>query len=102
MGGMWTLIQSTALICCLAQSSEQSKPLCNAQNQGRIWPERSQRDPCRPLEMCTLHVWKYRWTAVTMPVSQLSKDPKARAACESRRAATASGPASHGILPRGQ
>ena len=65
---------------CLAQ--EPDRPVCNAQNRGRLWPEGSTRDTCRAVEICGRSGGKYRWEPVTVHVSQLAKDPKRRPACE--------------------
>ncbi len=70
------------VLAVCAQAEVVSKPPCNRQNRGRLWPEQKSARACRAIEICTLHVWKYRWEPLTVHVSQLAKDPKRRAACE--------------------
>ena len=72
----WLLVPAMTL-CCLSHAAE--KPPCNARNKGEVWPPPGARSAGRPLEMCTLNVWKYRWELVTVPVSQLAKNPKHKA-----------------------
>jgi hypothetical protein len=90
MRSWWILIQSITLGYCLAQQPVKPKPPCNAQNRGQIWPAHNQRDACQPVEMCTLNVWKYRWTSVTVPVWQLAKDPKRKSVCKSTQLSNSS------------
>lgn len=84
------LISAVTLLGCAAQQSEKPKPPCNARNRGQLWPEPKDRDACHPVEMCTEHRWKYRWQPLTVDVSQLSKDPKVKSACEATRPGDAS------------
>ncbi len=52
------------------------KPVCSESTQGHVWVQRSESG--RPLrtEVCSLQVWRYRWTQVTVHASQLMKKPK--------------------------
>lgn len=52
------------------------KPVCSEANQGQIWVERSGSGHPLRTEVCSLHVWRYRWTQVTVHASQLMKKPK--------------------------
>lgn len=65
------------VLAAVPLAAEQApKPACSEANQGQVWVERS--DSGRPIrtEVCTLHVWRYRWTQVTVHASQLAKKQK--------------------------
>ncbi len=49
------------------------KPVCNAANHGRLWPEGTYRPQGKSLEVCTRKVWKYRWQSLTVDVAELKK-----------------------------
>ena len=89
MSVRWLLIPTATLACCFAQQPE--KPVCNVQNRGKIWPERNARTAGTEIQMCTLNVWKYRSETVTVPVSQLAKDPKRGTAAMHRCPGAANG-----------
>jgi len=57
-------------------AEQAAKPACTQATQGHVWIERS--DSGRPIrtEVCSLHVWRYRWTQVTVHASQLGHKPK--------------------------
>ena len=67
----WLLIP--AIVAC-GWAGNAERPRCNADTRGAIWPQGNDRTADRPLEICTLSVWKYRWEQVTISVSQLTKD----------------------------
>jgi hypothetical protein len=57
---------------CYAESPPATKPACNAHTRGTLWPENAGRHSVAgPVEMCSMHRWKYRWEQVTVDVSQL-------------------------------
>lgn len=70
-----------ALFGALCFAEEARKPVCNARNQGRFWPEEANfsQDAARrlaqrgELEMCSLAVWKYRWEQISVNVRDLAK-----------------------------
>jgi hypothetical protein len=66
------------------------KPVCNAANHGRFWPEaaNSSRDSvrrlykCGALELCSATNRRYRWILLSVHVSQAGrKHPVLPAAC---------------------
>jgi hypothetical protein len=75
----WMLVPMLALGALMG--GEPQKPVCNAQNRGRLWPEGAARGTCRSVEICTVDVWKYRWEPVTISVSQLSRGTKRKSGC---------------------
>jgi hypothetical protein len=78
---------------CLCLASDDSKPACNAENLGQLWPEAANSDPklrqkmarCGELEHCTRSGRRrYQWESLTVRIDQLpggSKLPKP-AGCE--------------------
>ena len=64
-------------------SQEGDRPVCNAHNRGALWPDRTAWGPCTEVELCTVRMRKYQWRSATIHVSQLSKDPKRTASCQS-------------------
>ena len=68
----WLAIALLTAAC--SQGNEPRKPPCNARNRGELWPKSTDRSDQRPIEMCTLNVWKYHWEQVTVSISQLAKD----------------------------
>jgi hypothetical protein len=54
-----------------AQGAEATKPVCNAQIRGEIWPEKAARISGVPIEICSKAARKYRWRQLTVDVSQL-------------------------------
>jgi hypothetical protein len=75
------LILAAASFLCLA--SGDSKPACNAENLGRLWPEAANDDPklrqkmarCGELEHCTRgsrhRRFHYHWESLTVRIDQL-------------------------------
>lgn len=64
------------LVAAPLAAEQASKPACTQATQGQVWTDRSGSG--RPLrtEVCSLHVWRYRWTQVTVHASQLMKKSK--------------------------
>jgi hypothetical protein len=91
----YLLIPMAIFASCFAQQAD--KPPCNARNRGTVWPPQNARDACTEVQVCTAHVWWYRWDLVTVHVSRLEKDPKQRSACEG--AARSGTTASHAVPP---
>ncbi len=61
---------------CLA--ADDSRPACNSENHGRMWPEAANHDPqllvrCGDLLICVRGTWHYRWEAPTVRVDQLAR-----------------------------
>ena len=69
-------------LACLAE--ETNMPPCNEPNRGKLWPQRASSDAaavrraerCGQLFVCSSTGWKYRWTPLTVHISQLGKGPK--------------------------
>jgi len=74
------LIPVLVQLCGAAQPAE--RPPCNAKNHGAIWRDENAQTGCNQIQVCTLNVWRYRWEAATVPISQLSKDSRRRTVCE--------------------
>lgn len=70
------LLRIAVLAAVGCAAAEPEKPACTAATHGRVWIERSVSG--RPLrtEVCSLEVWRYRWTQVTVEASQLAKKTK--------------------------
>jgi hypothetical protein len=87
---------------CLA--ADDSRPACNSENDGRMWPEAANHDPqllarlvrCGDLLICVRGTWHYRWEAPTVRVDQLARHAKSKASkpavCEVPSVVQASGP----------
>jgi hypothetical protein len=83
--------------CCLA--ADDSPPVCNSVNQGRMWPDSANRDPklipnlarCGALLVCVHGSWHYHWEAPGVRLDQLARRRKSKAiaapACEVQSAA---------------
>jgi len=56
----------------------------SAHTRGDLWPQDKHADASRPLEMCTLNVWTYRWEQLTVSVPQLAKSRKQKSGGETR------------------
>jgi hypothetical protein len=75
------LVSLMVLFAALSLAGETSKPVCNARNQGRFWPEPANFNRAQArqlyqsgeLEMCSLAVWKYRWKHISVNVRDLLK-----------------------------
>ena len=65
-------------LCC-AQDGQAQKPACNAENHGMLWPEHISGHDQVPVEMCSVHLWKYKWRPLTVDVSDLVKGARSRA-----------------------
>ena len=69
---------STIILLLLAA---QSKPVCNAANQGSLWPDAANHSRAAvrqfyqsgSLEMCSADDWKYQWRSLSVPVGRLGK-----------------------------
>ena len=65
-------ILAVLIYSCLAFG--QTRPVCNAENAGRMWPEAANHDRalvgrlarCGELEMCSRGVWRYAWRPLTV------------------------------------
>lgn len=64
------------VLVAVSATAETRKPTCAKPTQGRVWIERSPSGIPLHTEVCTLHVWRYRWTQVTIHASQLAPRPK--------------------------
>jgi hypothetical protein len=65
-------------VSCWAQDDQAQKPVCNSENHGMLWPANiSSRDHV-PVEMCSVHLWKYKWRPLTVDVSDFVKGAKPR------------------------
>lgn len=70
-----------ALLGAMCFANDAPKPVCNARNQGRFWPEEANFSQAAArqlyqrgeLEMCSLVVWKYRWEHISVNVRDLAK-----------------------------
>jgi hypothetical protein len=88
----WLIPVILLSVPCLAD--EPRKPRCNAQNQGRLWPEEANSDysfrqraaQAGELEMCARGLWRYGWEALTVHVNRLRKE-QSRPNSASRREA---------------
>ena len=72
----WVIPMLIAVSCC-ARGAEPAKPVCNAQTQGDLWPEKAARASVVPIEICSKTHRKYHWRQLTVDVSQL-KNPANR------------------------
>ena len=86
----WPLLAAVSTLCL---ADDISKPACNAQNYGRMWPDAANHDPkmltklsqCGELQICTRPGFRYRWESLTVRVDQLrrgKKKPATPAGCE--------------------
>jgi hypothetical protein len=76
-----------AVAGCLCLAADDTRPACDAENLGRLWPEAANHDPkvrkkmakCGELQLCTKGIWRYHWESLTVRLDQLrggSKLPK--------------------------
>ena len=90
----WPLMAAASALCLAADIS---KPACNAQNYGRMWPDAANDNPkmmtklsqCGELQICSHRGTRYRWVSLTVRVDQLWRGKKnlaAPARCEALRA----------------
>lgn len=47
------------------------KPECTEQTRGKLWPEKAGRGASTPVEICAPHGFRFRWTQLTVDVSEL-------------------------------
>jgi len=74
----WLLLAAVSTLCLAADAS---RPVCNAQNYGRMWPDAANHNPkmltklsqCGDLQICTRPGFRYRWEALTVRVDQLGR-----------------------------
>ena len=80
------LIQARLLVSSSVSSeTKASKPACNAQTLGRMWPDAANDDPrlvvkltrAGELEICTRGPWRYSWKSPTVSIEKL-RDRSAR------------------------
>jgi hypothetical protein len=65
-------------------ASDDSRPACTSQIQGRMWPDAANHDPkvisrlarCGELFICVRGSWHYHWQAPSVRVDQLAHGPK--------------------------
>lgn len=73
------LIQACLLVSGSVVSEKASKPACNAQMLGRMWPDAANDDPrlvvkltrAGELEICTRGPWRYSWKSPTVSIDKL-------------------------------
>ena len=75
-------LQAFSIFVALAATTvaeDDRRPVCDAQNVGRMWPDEANYDPaalnrlarCGQLSICRRGVWHYRWYAPVVRVDQL-------------------------------
>jgi hypothetical protein len=72
----WPLLTAVSTLCL---ADDISKPACNAQNYGRMWPDAANHNPklmtklsqCGELQFCSHRGRRYRWESLTVRVDQL-------------------------------
>src|SRR5580698_7452132 len=69
--GPWLAIPILFAVSFCAPGAEPSKPACNAQTRGDLWPEKTSRGSEVPIEICSKVHRKYRWEQLTVDVSRL-------------------------------
>lgn len=73
------LIQACLLVSSSVSEAKASKPACNAQTLGRMWPDAANDDPrlvvkltrAGELEICTRGPWRYSWKSPTVSLEKL-------------------------------
>jgi hypothetical protein len=93
------LILAVPVLCA---ASDDSRPACTSQIQGRMWPDAANHDPkvisrlarCGELFICVRGSWHYHWQAPSVRVDQLAHGAKSKAstapACEAQSVVDAS------------
>jgi hypothetical protein len=73
----WLAIPLLMAFSCYAQNPPPAeKPACNAENRGKIWPEKAARHSATaPIELCSMRFWRYRWQQLTVDISHLRAKP---------------------------
>jgi hypothetical protein len=77
----WPLLAAASTFCLAADIS---KPACNAQNYGSMWPDTANHNPkmmtklsqCGELQICSRRGRRYRWESLTVRVDQLWRGKK--------------------------
>jgi hypothetical protein len=82
------LIPMLIAAACCAQEVNPVKPVCNAQTQSKLWPEKTSRGNSVPIEICVAGFLKYQWKQLTVDVSQLKAARKKVIAGKASNAAT--------------
>jgi len=82
------LIAILMATACYGEEAALVKPACNAEAQGKLWPEKTSRGSGVPVEICVAKYWKYRWEQLTVDVSQLKARHKPVVAAVTRAAGT--------------
>jgi hypothetical protein len=80
------------LVGAISFAGEAGRPACNSRNHGQFWPEQANLNSKEAhklfqsgeLEMCSLVVWKYKWTYLSVNARKLSKGSQP-AAAESKK-----------------
>jgi hypothetical protein len=93
------LLGSAFLFPLVLGAEDGTRPICNYQNQGRLWPEAANRDRkafanlmrCGELYMCVRGTWHYRWETPSVRIDQLDRhaksEPRKTPVCEVQSAA---------------
>jgi hypothetical protein len=82
------LIAMLVATACYGEEAAVVKPVCSAETQGKLWPEKTSRGSGVPVEICVARHWKYRWEQLTVDVSQLKGRHKPAIAAVTRAAGT--------------
>ena len=75
-------LSAVCLAVCLG--ADDTRPACNSENQGQMWPEAANHDHklmsrlvrCGELFICVRGVWHYHWEAPSVRVDQLQHHAK--------------------------
>ncbi|MBL8178735.1 MAG: hypothetical protein JNK48_28935 [Bryobacterales bacterium] len=70
------VLAAATLLAADSQTPTSPKPPCTPSTQGHVWVERSPSGQPLRTDVCSLDVWRYRWTQTTVHVSQLAKKQK--------------------------
>jgi len=49
------------------------RPVCNAANRGRLWPEGVTRPKGEAVAICSVSFWRYRWLPLTVDAAKLGR-----------------------------
>jgi len=77
-----------AFLPWIGGAADHPRPVCDSQNQGRLWPDAANHDPkliprlsrCGDLYICVRGTWHYHWEATSVRIDQLARNRKAKAA----------------------
>lgn len=94
---------SLTLLTAAALLGQSAKPVCNSKSQGRFWPEAANTDraalqraaQCGQLEMCSLALFRFHWTPLTV-----NANPQAKQACAAPSAGAVSAAVQPGASPQ--